>query len=198
MANSMQVPFIIFVAVTGLAFLLQAGVLLAMFLSLRKAITSARDRSEGFEGKLLPVLLAMQEFLTAGKDVVGSAKALIEKLEPKLNSAAAELEIMAQDIHVQATRLQASVDEVAQMARRQVDRADGMTTSFLNGLDRVGSFVNQAVDVPIRQVAGVVAAARAVVETLRSPAPPRARRQSQAAPASPHAAYQTDDKDLFV
>jgi hypothetical protein len=46
-----------------------------------------------------------------------------------------------------------------------------MTTEALNGLDRAGQLLTQAVSVPARQVAGVVAAAKAVLETLRKPAP---------------------------
>jgi methyl-accepting chemotaxis protein len=196
---NLETLFIIFIGITGVAVSLQAGVLLALFLTVRKAIATARARSEGLEGKLIPVLDNVHELLGTGKELVGSVRDLVARLDPHLQSAAAELDVMSKDIHAQATRLQASVDDVAKLARRQAERVDGMTTSFLNGLDRFGSFVNQAVDAPIRQLSGVVAAAKAVIETLRSPAPPRTRREAHAAPkGKQQPAHETDDKDLFV
>ncbi len=199
MANSnLEVLFIIFIAITGVAVSLQACVLLAMFLTLRKAVTSAMARSEGFEAKIAPILETSHKFLAAGQELVESTRTLVTKLDPRVQSTIAELEAVSKDIHVQATKLHASVEDVAQMARRQAERVDGMTTSFLNGVDRVGNFVNQAVDVPIRQASGVIAAVKAVVETLRSPASPRPRRTPRPASAGAQPAYETDDKDLFV
>jgi hypothetical protein len=187
---------IIFIAITGLAVLLQAGVLLAMFLTLRKAIASARERAEGFEGKIFPVVQTAHQFLSTGQELVESIRSLVTKLDPPLQSA--ELDAMSKDLHAQATRLQNSVDDMAQKAHRQAERVDGMTTSFLNGLDRVGSFINQAVDAPIRQASGVIAAIKAVVETLRAPGTPRRRRAPQREAATPQRVHQTGDQDLFV
>jgi uncharacterized protein with PIN domain len=196
--TSQETLLIIFIAFTGLAVLLQAGVLLAMFLTLRKAIASARERAEGFEGKIHPVLQTAHQFLSTGQEVVESIRSLVTKLEPPLQSAAAELDAMSKDLHAQATRLQASVDDLAQRAHRQGARVDGMTTSFLDRLDRAGSFVNQAVDAPIRQASGVIAAIKAVVETLRAPRAPRRRRAPQPEAAAPQRVHQTGDQDLFV
>src|SRR5215831_6109491 len=105
MANpNLDVLFIIFVAITGLAVSLQAGVLLALFLMVRKALTSMRERSEGLESKLLPVLEHSHNFLSAGQELVTSTRDLIAKLDPRLQSAAADLEVISKDIHAQVTR----------------------------------------------------------------------------------------------
>ena len=100
---------------------------------------------------------------------------------------------MTHEIRAQVNQLQDSVDEVALKARHQVDRVDSMTTSLLNGVDRFGMFLNEAVHVPIRQVNGVVAAAKAIMDTLRSPAPARPRPRP-----APQPMHVEDDKDLFV
>ncbi len=196
--TSLETLFIIFIGITGVAVLLQASVLFAMFLTMRKALAAARERYEGLEGKILPLLQTAHQFITIGQETVESIRAVVKKLDPPLQSAAAELDAMAKDLRVQALRLQASVDDVALRAHRQAARVDGMTTSFLNGLDRVGGLVNQAVDVPIRQVSGVIAAVKAVVETLRAPGAPRRRRAPQPAAPSQQTVHQTGDQDLFV
>jgi uncharacterized protein YoxC len=194
---SQETLFIIFIAFTGLAVSLQAGVLLAMFLTMRKALASARKRTEGFEEKIFPLMQTAHHFLTTGQEVVESIRGLVTKLDPHVHSAAAELDAISKDLHAQATRLQASVDDIAQRAHRHAERVDGMTTSFLDKVDRAGTVVNQAVDVPIRQASGVIAAIKAVVETLRAPAP-RRRRTPQQEAATPQRVHQTGDQDLFV
>ncbi|HEY1986584.1 MAG TPA: hypothetical protein VGG85_14310 [Terracidiphilus sp.] len=182
---------IVFIAITSAAVLLQACVLLGMYLTLRKAVQMGKEQADEFRSKLTPVLDSSKELLGDAKNLVGTARHIIEQLEPKLDSAASEVAGMARDFHAQTIRLQASADEVAQKVRRQADRVDGMTTSVLNGVDKFGHFVNEAVNVPVRQVSGIMAAAKAVMETLRAPAPPRPRRPAPASDVN-------DEKDLFV
>jgi methyl-accepting chemotaxis protein len=196
--SNIETLLMIFVGITAVAVLLQACVLLGIFLTVRKAVHRGQDQADVVRAKLIPFLDISKELMESGKDVVNLAKDLIKSadtlianLEPRLETAATELADMAHDVHLQANRLQASVDEVAGKARRQADRVDQMATSTLNGLDRFGSFVNSAVNLPVRQLSGVIAAARAVVGTMRAPASPRPRRAPQPAPVA-------EDKDLFV
>ena len=97
------------------------------------------------------------------------------RLEPKLDAAAGDLAEMTKIAREETRKMQVSADEISERIRRQAERVDHMTTTTLDSVDRVGNFVNQAVNVPMRQIAGVLAAAKAVVDTLRSPTPQRPR-----------------------
>lgn len=197
MANpANETLLIVFIGITGLAVLLQAGVLLGLLLTVRKAVKIAHEQADEYRAKLLPVIDNSSHLLASGTQLIGSVKdlvsateTLIKNVQAPVQSAINEVESMTRDIHAQALQLQASVDQVAHKARRQADRVDNMTTSFLNGLDRFGAFLNEAVHAPIRQFNGVVAAARAVVDTLRAPSPSRTHPRPSNGP---------DDKDLFV
>lgn len=175
------------------AVLLQAFVLLGIFLTMRKAVQTAKQQAEEYRSKITPLIETGSQLITTGKDLVASTQTLIDGLKPQLQTAVTEMADMTRDIHGQMTELQATVDEVRQKARHQVNRVDNMTTSVLNGLDRFGSFLNDAVHVPIRQVNGFVAAAKAVVDTLRSPAPVRPRPRPAPQPASAD-----EGTDMFV
>jgi methyl-accepting chemotaxis protein len=188
--SNLETLLIVFIAITGLSVLIQACVLLGIFLTVRKAVANGKEQADEFRSKLTPVLQTSKDFMESANGLFAITKKLIDGLDPKLQSAATDLAAMSRDLHEQTTRLRASADEMAEKVRRQADRVDSMTTSALNGLDRIGSFVNQAMNIPIRQVSGVVAAAKAVIDTLRAPVPPRPRR-------SPQPAADTD-KDLFV
>jgi methyl-accepting chemotaxis protein len=198
--ENVNTQLVLILAGVTIAVLLQAGVLLGIFLAMRKAVKTAQDalqtakeQSDQYRAKLMPIIETGSQLIATGKDLVASTETLINNLKPQLETAATELADMTRDIRTQVNQLQDSVNEVAQKARLQVDRVDGMTTSTLNGLERVGTFLNQAVNLPIRQVNGVVAAAKAVIETLRAPAPPRARPRP-----APRPTRVDQDKDLFV
>jgi methyl-accepting chemotaxis protein len=189
--STIELLLTIFVAIAGVGVLLQGSVLFGIFLVVRKAVATGKAEADEYRAKLTPLIETGSQLITTGKDLVASTETLINELRPEIKTAAAELSDMVRDIHTQVNRLQVSVDEVTQKARRQADRVDHMTTSVLNGLDRFGGFVNEAVNLPVRQVSGIVAAARAVVDTLRAPAPQRPRRVPQPVTIG-------DDKDLFV
>ena len=189
--SSTETILIVFVALTGLSVLLQAGVLFGIYLAVRKAVQDGKEQADDFRSKLTPVLEASKEFMGTANELFSASKSLMDAVAPRLKSAAAELDDMVQDVHAQAQRLQASVDEIALKASAQVNRVDGMATTALNGVEKLVSALNDAVHVPIRHVNGVIAAAKAVIETLRAPSPPRSRR---AAPPT----NRVEDKDLFV
>jgi methyl-accepting chemotaxis protein len=190
---TVNTELLLILAAVAIAVLLQAGVLLGIFLTMRKAVQTAKEEADLYRGKLTPIIESSSQLISTGKDLVASTQTLINDLKPQFVAAATELSNLTHEIHAQVNQLQDSVDEVAQKARHQVNRVDSMTTSALNGLDRFGAFLNEAVHVPIRQVNGVVAAAKAIMDTLKSPAPPRARPRPVSAPLQVE-----DDKDLFV
>jgi methyl-accepting chemotaxis protein len=194
MANAnTEMLLIIFIGIVALAVLLQAGVLLGVFLTMRKALQVGKEEADEYRGKLTPIIETGSQLIHTANELVASTKTLINNLQPQIQSTVTELANMAHDIHAQANQLQASVDEVAHKARYQADRVDSMATSVLNGIDRFGVFVNDAVHMPVRQVNGIMAAAKAVVDTLRAPSP--ARRRPRPAPQPIHL---PEDKDLFV
>lgn len=183
----------IFIGITAIAVLLQAGVLLGIFLTVRKAVQIGKEQTDEYRAKLTPIIDGSGKLIDTANDLVSSTQSLVKAIRPHLEFAATELANMASDIHAEANQLQASVDEVALRARQQVDRVDNMATSVLNGLDRFGGFLNEAVHLPIRQLNGIVAATKAVIETLRGGAP---QRPSRRAPQPMDVAE--DNKDLFV
>ncbi len=167
---------LLFVAVTGLAVLLQAVLLFAIFMSVRKTSQVVRQGADDLRSSVLPVIYSSRELFT--------------RVAPKIDAAAADLAELVEGLRVQATHLEAAATEITDRVGRQANRVDGMVTSVLNTVDRAGNFVQDAVSVPMRQISGLIAAARAIVESLRTPADPAAR--------PTHGPHGPDDKDLFV
>jgi hypothetical protein len=58
-----QTLLLAFVALTGLAVLLQAIILLAIFITLRKAVRSVREESEKLRSSLMPIIYETRDIL---------------------------------------------------------------------------------------------------------------------------------------
>lgn len=156
------------VAIYGASVLVHVIVLLIGAVAANKAVKSARQYADEMDARIRPVLATSHELLE-------QTKALVTRLEPKLEAAAGDLAEITRIAREETTRITASADEITDRIRRQAERMETMTTSALDGVEKAGHILNVAVNTPVKQVSGFVAAARAVVNTLRQPASPRRR-----------------------
>lgn len=173
MHNSETVQLVI-VAAVALTMLLQAIVLLAIFNTLRKSAQAMREDIEQLRTSVLPVIENVSYLLT--------------KAAPKIEAAATDLAAMSQNLRRQTVDIQAAGKEIFERLQKQSQRVDTMLTRVLDGVDRTTGFMTDTVTKPMRQVAGLLASAKAVIEALRSDAPPAHHAGDQA----------RGDKDMFV
>lgn len=163
---------LIFVALAGVAVLLQAFVLLGILLAMLKALKIAQEKTEELRATTLPMLNEAREF--------------ISRVGPEVDSIATDLAEVVHGLRAQSVELEASTAEVMERVRRQTSRIDAMLTSVLDTVDRAGGAVSHAVSVPLRQMSAFAAAAKAVFGALRNGSPTADRTHSAA------------DKDMFV
>lgn len=158
-------------AILGVAVLIQIIVLTVAGVAALKTMKAARE----FAQETKPVLH------DAG-DLLVSAKQLLTKIEPKLDAAAGDLADIFRTAREESERLSASAEEITERIRRQAEHMETLTSTALNGVERAGQVLNQAVNTPVRQISGVFAAARAILNSLRSTRP--ARHSPAAAPGA--------------
>ncbi|UWZ86580.1 hypothetical protein [Occallatibacter riparius] len=157
---------IVMVAIFGVSVLLHIGVLAGLAIGMSKAVKQAREYGQEMEEKVLPVLASTAE-------VLQQTKSLIVRLEPKLEAAATDLSDITRMAREETSRLTTSADEIAERFRQQAERVAQMTDTALNGVERASHFLNSAVNAPARQASGILAAAKAVISSLRQPTSPR-------------------------
>jgi methyl-accepting chemotaxis protein len=150
---------IVMVAVYGVSVLL---VLAGLWMGMNKAVKQAKLYAEQMEMKVLPVLASTRE-------VLEQTKALVTRLEPKLDAAATDLSEITRMAREETARISATADELTQRFRGQAERVAQMTETAVDGVERASEMINNAVAGPVRQASAVVAAARAIISTLRRP-----------------------------
>jgi methyl-accepting chemotaxis protein len=165
-----QTAQLIFAGVAALALLLQALVLLAIFFGVRKAVSTLREDFDDLRSSVMPFVKDAHEVFT--------------RVAPKIEETTADVAELTHSLRAQSEDLKAATAEIIEKARRQAGRIDSMTTAVLDAADRAGTFVNDAVSKPMRQISGILASVKAVVDTLRAPEP-AARTRANHKPGDP-------------
>lgn len=132
----------IFIALTGIAVALQAGVLLAMYFAMRKSAGQMETLAAEVKTKLLPTAELAREILT--------------EMRPKVEAIADNLQESTTVVRDQVKRMDATVNDVVDRARLQVIRADELLTRTLDRVEQTSDMVHKTVISPVRQVSGVI------------------------------------------
>jgi hypothetical protein len=166
-----------FVGVAAVAIVLQTIILLAIFTAVRKAAKAVREDIEDLRSSVMPIIF--------------NSRDLFARLGPKIEATVDDLSEIAHGLRVQTFEVQLSAMEIMEKLRRQTSRLDRMFTTVLDAVDRAGGFVAETVSLPMRKISGLLASIKAIIESLRTPAPePRSTHSASDRPAS--------DRDMFV
>jgi hypothetical protein len=144
----------IFIAITGAAVLLQAGLLAAMYLSMRKTSAHVESLANEVKTKILPTIDTAQSVLT--------------EVRPRIEVIAANLAQSSTSVREEIQRLDATVNDVVDRARLQIIRADEMLTRTFDRVEYTSDVVQKTVMSPVRQVSGVIQGVTAGLEFLFS------------------------------
>jgi len=131
----------IFIAVTAAAVVIQAGILVAMYLAVRQSSARLEALAEAVRSKVLPTAELAQSMLTEAR--------------PKLETLITNLSDSSTILHTQLERLDATVNDVVDRARLQVIRADELVGRTLDRVEQTTDLVHKTVVSPVRQVSGL-------------------------------------------
>jgi hypothetical protein len=159
MSPNTDTILIVFVAIVGALVLLQALVLIGIFIFLQKAAKSAMVASGDFKATVLPTIHATRD--------------LIERISPQVVTISSSLAELTEFLKKESHGVGISASEIMQRVNRQSVRLDGMLTNGLDAVERAGQVVETTVAVPIRQANGIMAAIKAMIATYRSDVPRR-------------------------
>jgi hypothetical protein len=131
-----------FVALTGIAVLLQAGVLLAIYIAMRKSAHQMQELANDVKTKVMPTVTQAQEMLGV--------------LRPKIETIADNLAETTTTLRSEVQRVDATVNDVIDRTRLQVIRADELMSRTLDRVEHTSEIVHKTVVSPVRQISGLV------------------------------------------
>lgn len=142
----------IFTAITAIAVLIQAGVLLGMFIVMRKAMVKVMAVVDEVKVKALPA--------------IASSKELLEDIAPKLKTATANLTEVSETVRHEVKHVSETADELLAKVNTQLNRVDRMVTSTFDAVDHVTGSVEGALSSSGRRFSGVINGVKTGVEVF--------------------------------
>jgi tetrahydromethanopterin S-methyltransferase subunit F len=132
----------VFIALTGLAVLLQAAILGAMYITMRQSVAQVEALAAEVKTKIMP---AAQQ-----------AQAVLADLRPKLQIIADNLQDSTTVMREQVLRIDATVNDVVDRARLQIIRADELLSRTIDRVEETSDMVHKTVISPVRQFSGLM------------------------------------------
>jgi hypothetical protein len=140
------------IAVTAAAVVLQAGILVAMYLAVRKSSARMEALTAEVKSKVLPTAETVQSMLV--------------DLRPRIDTLVTNSSEISGTIRSQVQRLDATLNDVIDRTRLQVIRADDLLTRTMDKVEETTDVVHKTVVSPVRQLSGLMRGVSAGVEAF--------------------------------
>jgi uncharacterized protein YoxC len=174
------------IGVGALALLMQAVILLAIYLGVRKGTKSLKEDIEEIRSSVMPIVDNTREVLARLSALTPKVEALIPKVESTVTDAAD----LARRYRAQMVDVEAAVEDILARVRKQTIRVDGMFSDTLDTVEKASVFVTETVSKPVRRLSGLLAGLKAIIESLRA--------STQSANSVYREQGAHDDTDMFV
>jgi flagellar biosynthesis protein FliQ len=170
----------VFVAVTAAAVVLQAGILVALYVAMTKTTAQLEGEVQELKAKTLPVLdnasLMLTELRPKAEQIAENLIKLhpqilaivdnLVELKPKMQTVLDNLADTTTTVRSEVHRVDAAVSDAVDRARLQVIRADEMLSRTFDRVAHTSELVTKTVVSPVRQVSGIVRGVTVGVEYL--------------------------------
>jgi len=167
------------IALGAAALVMQTVVLVAIFIGVSKSTKKMKEEIDEIRTSVMPMVDNTREMLVHTREV-------ILRLTPKVEATVTDFAALAQTLRAQAADIEVAVDQILVRVKNQTSRIDTMFSGTLDAVDKASVFVAETVSKPVRQLSGLLASIKAIVESLRA-SDPSYREQNV-----------HNDKDMFV
>jgi len=131
----------LFIALTAIAVMIQSGILVALYVAVRKSAARMEALATQVTSKTLE-----------------TAQSMLIELRPKIETLASNAAESTTILRVQLGRLDGTVSDILDRTRLQVIRADELLNRTMDKVEDTTEVVHKTVLSPLRQVSGLMSA----------------------------------------
>jgi methyl-accepting chemotaxis protein len=163
----------VFVVVAAVAIVVQMGVLLALFMALRRT----SERMEGIAGRL-------EQQATP---VLATAAAILDDAKPKIAEITSNLAETSASVRAHVSEVGHATSEMVERARLQAARLDEFVISAAQKMEATSELLQTRVLSPMRRVRAIVSALNTGLAFFKSNRPPRRNSSGE-----------VEDEEMFI
>ena len=163
----------VFVVIAAVAIVVQMGVLLALYMALRRT----SERMEGIAGR-------MEQ---QASPVLATAAAILDDAKPKIAEITTNLAETSASMRIHIGQVGHAATEIAERARMQAARLDEFVITAAHKVEATSELLQNKVFSPMRRVRSIVTALNVGLSFFKSHRPPRKR-----------AAGEVEDEEMFI
>lgn len=141
-----------FIIVAAVAIVIQACILIAMYLAVRRSSARMEALATEMKGKVLPT--------------VEMAQSMLVEMRPKIQNVLDNVSHSTTMVRAQMERLDATVTDIIDRSRLQVIRADELLNRTMDRVEETTEMVHRTVTSPVRKLSGLAAGVGAGLEFL--------------------------------
>lgn len=145
-------PF--FVAVTALAVLLQAIIIIAIFIQLRRTTARVERTLADFNTRVMPLVSRVQ--------------LLVEDISPRISGIVADASEITRLARGEAQRVDRIVSEALERLRMQLIHVDHILTGAMEAVEEAGSHLRQTVWGPVVKATALIRGVQAGIDFFRT------------------------------
>ncbi|HUM05335.1 MAG TPA: hypothetical protein VLT90_07730 [Terriglobales bacterium] len=142
----------VFIALTAFAVVIQAGILVALYLAVRKSTAQMEELATQVTTKAVPTL--------------ETAHNMLVELRPKIETLTTNAAESSTILREQLGRIDVTLSDVLDRTRLQVIRADELLNRTMDKVEETTEVVHKTVVSPLRQVSGLMNAISTGVEVF--------------------------------
>jgi len=168
-------PF--FVVVTAAAVVLQAAILIALFIQMRRTAAQVERTVNDLNTKLTPLISRVQ--------------LVVDDISPRITGIVADASEITRLARSEAQKVDRILSEALERLRMQLIHVDHILTGAMETVEEAGSRMKQTVWAPVAKATAVIRGVQAGIDFLRSA---RQRRS----PLDPVEAAEQQDEGMFI
>jgi len=142
----------VFIALTAFAVVIQAGILIALYVAVRKSAAQMEQLATQVTTKAVPTL--------------ETAQSMLVELRPRIETLTANAAESSTLLRAQLGRVDSTLSDVLDRTRLQVIRADELLNRTLDKVEETTEVVHKTVVSPLRQISGLMSAISTGVEVF--------------------------------
>jgi hypothetical protein len=143
-----------FVAITGLAVMLQAAILLAMYVQMRRATQRLERIATDLQARVNPILSRVQT--------------LVEDVQPRISSMLSDAAEITHLARGSAQKVDRAFTEMVDRIRLQLLHADQILTGALEAVDEAGVTIRKTILGPVQSASALIRGIQTGLEFFRS------------------------------